>query len=191
MRKNIYGMVIGAVMGLAVLGSAGCVLAAGITQEEAQRTALEAAGVKEEDVIFKNVGTELDDGREFFEVDFFIPGEVKYEFDIDAATGMIIEQDVDLWEADDDYEYAALIENAGKEIPAAGGEITELQAKTIALKDAGFAANEVTFTKCKRDVDDGIVKFEIEFRTADRMEYEYDINAADGTILERSADYDD
>lgn len=191
MKKNIGGLVIGAVMGLTVLGCAGSALAAGITQETAQKTALEAAGVKAEDVIFKPTGTDLDDGREIFEVDFFVPGEVKYEFDIDAATGAIIEQDADLWEADDDFEYAALIENAGKEVKAAAGGITELQAKTIALKDAGFQANEVTFTKCKKDLDDGIEKFEIEFRTADFVEFEFDINAADGTILERSAEIDD
>ena len=191
MKKNIRGMVIGAMMGLTVLGSAGSVLAAGITQEAAQKTALEAAGVKAEDVIFKKAATEFDDGREFYEVDFFIPGEMKYEFDIDASTGAILEQDSDFWEAEDDFEYAALIKSAGKETGAVNGKISEAQAKSIALKDAGLNENEVTFTKCKKDVDDGIEKFEIEFRTADFMEYEYDINVSDGTILEKNADFDD
>ena len=40
-------------------------LLAGITQETAKETALKAAGVKEEDVIFKKTGTDFDDGREF------------------------------------------------------------------------------------------------------------------------------
>ena len=192
MRKNIRGMVIGAMMGLTVLGSAASVLAAGITQENAQEVALKAAGVKAEDVIFKKSGKGFDDGREYYEVDFFIPGEMKYEYDIDAATGAILEQDSDFWDADDDFEYAALIGNAGKETSqAANGEISESQAKAIALKDAGFNENEVTFTKCRKDIDDGIQKFEIEFRTPDFMEYEYDINVSDGTILERNADFDD
>ena len=191
MKKMNYGMVIGAVMGLAVFGFAGSALAAGITPENAQKTALEAAGVKEEDVIFKKTGIELDDGREFFEVDFFIPGEVKYEFDIDDASGAVIEQDSDLWEPEDDFEYAALIEKAGKEAKAADGKIAEQQAKAIALEDAGLQENEVTFINCKKDIDDGIEIFEIEFRTADFMEYNYDINAADGTILEKSAESDD
>ena len=191
MKKTISGMIIGAVMGMTVFGCAVSAQAAGITQESAQKTALEAAGVKEEDVIFKKAGKELDDGREIFEVDFFIPGEVKFEFDIDAASGAIIEQDMDLWEPEDDFEYAALIEKAGKEIKVPDGEITELQAKTIALKDAGLKTDEVLFTKCKKDLDDGIEKFEIEFKTSDFMEYEYEIDAADGTILEKSADFDD
>ena len=37
-------------------------------------------------------------------------------------------------------------------------------------------------------MDDGVVKFEIEFVTADGMEHEYAIGAADGRILERSAE---
>lgn len=191
MKKSIRGMVIGAMMGLTVLGCAGSALAAGITQEYAQEVALKAAGVKAEDVIFKRSGTEFDDGREFFEVDFIIPGEMKYEYDIDAATGAILEQDSEFWEAEDDFEYAALIESAGKETVAINGETTEAQAKAIALKDAGLNEKEVTFTKCKKDMDDGIKKFEIEFRTADFMEYEYEINVSDGTILEKSADFDD
>ena len=191
MKRNICGMVMGTVMGLAVLGCAGSALAAGVTPESAQKTALEAVGLKAEDVIFKSTGADLDDGRNIFEVDFFVPGEVKYEFDIDAATGAIIDQDMDLWEADDDFEYAALIGNSKKEVKAAAGKITELQAKSIALKDAGLRENEVTITKCRKEFDDGIEKFEVEFRTADFMEYDYDINAADGTILERNAEFDD
>ena len=191
MKKNICGMVIGAVMGLTVLGCAGSALAAGVTQESAQKTALEAVGLKAEDVIFKPAGADLDDGREIIEVDFFVPGKEKYEFDIDANTGAIVEQDMDLWDMDDDFEYAALIEEHRKEVKAAAGEVSELQAKAIALKDAGLKESEVIFTKCKKDFDDGIEKFDIEFRTADFMEYEYDIYAVDGTILEKNADFDD
>ena len=43
----------------------------------------------------------------------------------------------------------------GQDTAAAAGEITELQAKAIALKDAGLGVNDVTFVKCKKDVDDG------------------------------------
>ena len=43
------------------------------------------------------------------EVDLFIPSQMKYEFDIDANTGKIIDQDVDYWEADDHIEYGYLL----------------------------------------------------------------------------------
>ncbi|MDO5702070.1 MAG: PepSY domain-containing protein [Lachnospiraceae bacterium] len=191
MKKTLS--VIAALAAVIVAGTA--VSAAAITLEDAQKTALDAVGVKEEQVIFKSAGLDNDDGREIYEVDFFIPGEIKYEFDIDANTGAIVEQDIEMWEADDDTEYAALIKDAGIKTDsaaaaAADGGITELQAKMIALKDAGLKADEATFTKCRKDLDDGIEKYEIEIRTAQGTEYEYDIKVSDGTILEKDIDND-
>lgn len=177
--------------------SAATVSAAGITKEEAQKKALEAVSLKEDQVVFVPVEEDFDDGRQIFEVDFLVPGEMKYGFDIDAATGAVVEQDIDLWEAEDDVEYAALISAAGMQtdsaavsVEAVDGEITDLQARMIALVDAGLKADEVTYTKCEKDLDDGIMKYEVQMRTPDGMEYEYDINAADGTILEKDIDRD-
>jgi len=187
-----------AIAALAGALTAATVSAAGITREEAQKKALEAVGVTEDQVVFKPLETDIDDGKEVYEIDFFIPGEIKYEFDIDSTTGAIMEQDIDLWEAEDDVELADLIKNAGKLADSAvaavedvAGEISELQAKMIALVDAGFKADEVTFTKCKKDKDDGIMQFEVELKLADGTEYNYEINAADGKILEKDVDRDD
>ena len=180
------------ITGMLLAGTAASVFAAGISQEEAQKTALAAADLKEEDVIFSKLAKGFDDGFEIYEIDFIIPGESKYEFDIDAATGSILDQDMDLWEPEDDFEYAALIEESktGK-AAAVSGEITEQQAKEIALKDAGVSETDTSFIKCRKDMDDGITRYEIEFRTADGMEYDYDIQIDTGKILERSAEMDD
>ena len=176
-----------------VIAAATTVSAAGVTREDAQKKSLEAANVKEDQVIFKQADTDTDDGRQIFEVDFFVPGEMKYEFDIDANTGAILEQEIDLWEADDDMEYADLIKAAGTDVKAAEtveGEISELQAKMIALKDSGFKADEVTFTRCRRDQDDGTWQYEVELKLADGTEYDYEIKAADGTIMDKDIDKD-
>ena len=177
------------------MAAATTVSAASISLEDAQKKALDAVGVKEEQVIFKTAETDEDDGRQIYEIDFFIPGELKYEFDIDINSGAIVEQDIDLWEADDDIEYADLIKAAKGELEteaeAVEGEISELQAKMIALKDAGFRADEVTITKCKRDLDDGVWQFEVELKTADGMEYDYEIKASDGKIVDRDIDTED
>ena len=77
------------------------------------------------------------------------------------------------------------------EAEAIEGEISELQAKMIALKDAGFKADEVKVTKCKRDLDDGVWQFEVELKLADGTEYEYEINASDGKIVDKDIDTDD
>ena len=194
MKKRMMGIVMGVMTGMMVFGTAAGTLAANIGLEDAKKTALEAVGVTEDQVIFKKAAQDMDDGREIFEIDFFVPHEVKYEFDIDANTGMIADQDMDLWEADDDAEYAFLMKDAAKTAAAAAqaaGEITELQAKTIAVNDAGLDMNAVTFTKCRRDTDDGVEQFEIEFHTADFSEFDYDICVKNGRILDKGFDFAD
>lgn len=74
------------------------------------------------------------------------------------------------------------------------GTIDMEKAKTIALEDAGLAASDVNFTKTKLDTDDGVQKYEIEF-TSNGYEYDYDINAQTGAIMEKGKEvvepYDD
>ena len=69
--------------------------------------------------------------------------------------------------------------------------ISENEAKAIALKDAGYEANEVRFLKAKLDFDDGRYEYEIEFRADGNLEYDYSINAVNGKIVEFDRDYDD
>ena len=69
----------------------------------------------------------------------------------------------------------------------AGTEITEAEAKEIALKDAGLAEADVTFTKIGRDSDDGIEKYEIEFYSG-QTEYDYDIECSTGRIISKSTE---
>ena len=72
------------------------------------------------------------------------------------------------------------------------GEITEAQAKKIVLKHAGLKSKEVKFIKCYQDLDDGILKYEIEFIHGEQK-FEYDVRVNDGMILDFSIDsvYDD
>ena len=192
MKKMIISAA--AVMAASVIGFSMSAAAAPIDIETAKEIALKTVGLTEDQVILKQTETDTDDGKKIIEIDFFIPGEVKYEYDIDQETGAILEQDIDLWEADDDTEYADLIKAAKDGITnvteAVKGEISELQAKTIALKDAGLKADEVRITKCKRDEDDGVWQFEIELKLADGTEYDYEIKASDGTIVDKDVDKD-
>ena len=75
---------------------------------------------------------------------------------------------------------------------AATDDIGIDKATEIALKDAGLAESDVQFTKQQPDMDDGVSIYEVEF-TSGELEYEYDIDAATGKILESSTDsvYDD
>ena len=60
-------------------------------------------------------------------------------------------------------------------------------AKSAALSHAGLSASAVTGFQCELDEDDGRYRYEIEFR-ANGMEYEYEIDAATGTVLKAEMD---
>ena len=57
----------------------------------------------------------------------------------------------------------------------------------IALENAGLSADGVTFIRTHLDYDDGRAEYEVEFYQGN-MEYDYDIDAVNGTIL--SYDHD-
>lgn len=65
--------------------------------------------------------------------------------------------------------------------------ISSDEAKQIALQHANLSDNQVTFIKVSQDYDDGIHIYEVEFYYNNR-EYNYDINAINGTILSYEQD---
>ena len=66
------------------------------------------------------------------------------------------------------------------------------KAKEIALRDAGLASSQVQFEKAMLDRDDGRLVYEIEFFIRGQKEYDYEIDACTGQILERDVeDWDD
>lgn len=73
---------------------------------------------------------------------------------------------------------------------ASGSYISGDAAKEIALNHAGLSASEVFFKKSKLDREDRIMVYEIEFYYGN-WEYEYEINATTGAILEYDIEWDD
>lgn len=63
------------------------------------------------------------------------------------------------------------------------------QALAIALAHAGLSGNQVTVTKAELDTDDSVAEYEIEFLSGG-FEYEYEIDAYSGAILEWERDED-
>ena len=148
-----------------------------IGEDEAKKIALKDAGAKEKDTTYLTVHLDTDDGAVIYEVEFMV-GNKEYDYDIDAVSGKIVSKDFDI--------------EANNTTSTAKGAITKDQAKEIALKDAGFAAGDVTFTKVKQEFDDGIEKIKVKFVQGE-TEYEYDIEVATSKILEAGTDsvYDD
>lgn len=61
--------------------------------------------------------------------------------------------------------------------------ISSEDAKAIALEHAGLTEADVTFIKCELDTDYDDHNYDVEFYTADRLEYDYEIDAYTGRIL--------
>ena len=62
--------------------------------EKATEIALSDAGFSSGEVEFTKQSADIDDGISIYEIEF-INGETKYEYDIDAGTGKILDKDTD------------------------------------------------------------------------------------------------
>ena len=68
-----------------------------------------------------------------------------------------------------------------------GTDIGAEKAKQIALQHAGVSASNAVFVKAEREYDDGRLTYDVDFYAGNK-EYDYEILAADGTILSYDAD---
>ena len=142
--------------------------------EAAKSAALADAGVNAADTTFTEQKRDRDDGVLVYDIDFYT-SDMKYEYEIDAATGAVRERKS---------------ERRNNQTQTGTTDIGLEAAKQIAFEHAGVSAGEVYLSKAKYENDDGIRVYEIEFYK-DRMEYEYTIHATTGRILEFDAEYDD
>lgn len=82
--------------------------------------------------------------------------------------------------------------DAAAEVQAdtSSGGITEEEAKKIAFADAGIQESDVTGVRVRKEIDDGIEEYEVDFYVGN-TEYDYDIDASTGTIRSKDLDIDD
>lgn len=138
-----------------------------IGEEAAKQIALQHAGGSQ----VSNTKVHLDrkDGKVIYEIEFYV-GSDKYEYEVDAYSGKILEFDIDIQETTSQAEVRI---------------ISEDEAKQIAIQHAGIT--QAAFKKVKCDKDDGKIVYEIEFYAANN-EYEYEIDGYSGKILDYDVD---
>lgn len=149
-----------------------------ITIEEARAIALKDAGLAEAEVHYILEHLDHENGRSVYDIEFYHDTK-EYDYEIDAATGEIIERDFDI----ENYEIPADQATTSSEY------ITAEKAKEIALAHVGLTEKDVRFEKVERDNDDGKVVYELEFKEG-KTEYEFDIDAITGDILSYDKDHD-
>ncbi|MCD7746916.1 MAG: PepSY domain-containing protein [Firmicutes bacterium] len=145
--------------------------------DTAKQIALDDAGVSKSNATFTKVKQDIDDGIVVYDIEFYTTN-YEYEYEINAATGAIVSRS------------ASALKSASNSGTSTGTTISVDEAKAIALSHAGYSASQVTFSKAKLDKDDGVTVYEIEFYVGN-IEYEYEINAATGAILEYDSEVDD
>ena len=148
--------------------------------DAAKNTALSNANIDASNAVFTEA--KLDDkyGTAYYEVDFTANG-VEYEYDIDAITGTVIEQN------QKQSGNAQATNNATNQTTTS--VIDEAKAKEIALNHAGVTEADTSFILAKADKDDGRQVFDVEFYVSStNSEYDYEIDAQTGEII--SFDYD-
>lgn len=150
-----------------------------ISLEAAKESALTDAKLNPNQVSFHQAKLDWDKGLQVYDLEF-VSGNTEYDYEIDAATGAIREKDID-------HKQNPGNQNNNNN---AGTMLSPEQAKAIALANASLKANQVTFSKVKLDNEDGLQVYEVKF-TSGNMEYEYEIDAISGRIIDFSKELDD
>ena len=147
------------------------------TMDSAKAIALADAGLTEAEVTFTKEKLDWDNGLAVYDIEFYM-ADREYEYEINAATGAIMERNEEAFQ------------NPGNYSGGTDSLIGEDKAKETAAAHAGFSTAEVFFTKVKLEEEYGRMEYEIEFYK-DRVEYEVTIDAVSGTVLEYESEYDD
>jgi|GEM_PF-3934714 len=121
--------------------------------------------------------SEREDGCDFYEVEFTKPRYFSYEYDIDAATGRVLDYKCD-W--DDDR---GAPDGVTQEFV-----LTEAESLALALAHAGVDETIVTVRETRTYVEKGVSLYEFEFYSA-KAEYEYLVSGSSGILLEYECDW--
>ena len=164
-----------------------------ISPDEAIDAALKHAGVSRENaVMFGAPSLDEDNGKVHYDVEFGYNG-FEYDYEVAVADGSVLK-------AEKEAERVKVSEkesvSAKPELPASkenksnnnnNGYISVEAAKQKALDDAGVKAEDAVFLKAYYDSDDMVPHYDVKFE-ANGYEYEYEVKASDGAILEKDVD---
>lgn len=188
--KKIHKIIL-AVIGIILLIALGVFVYIKVTyisKAEAREIVLNQAQNERDNIHITKV--ELDIEENLYEVEFYCCNhDVEYESKINAKTGRIIytnfnRSSVQVNTNQNNTNQSSNTQNNTNQDNE--NNITIEKAKQIALEDAKAKESEVIFTETKRDLDDGIVKYDIEF-IYNNYKYDYEITET-GEIISYSKD---
>lgn len=160
-----------------------------IGKDAAAYAAEQYAGTTALDSVTAEVDPELDESPAHYEVELQTAwGE--FEYLVDAYTGKVLSGQKDLLAA---VSAPNDTTKPADQKPAPSGTVQDIgyaKAKSIALNHAGVSENQAYDMDIELDDEDGTLVYEVEFKSGN-TEYDYEIDAASGTILKHEAELDD
>ncbi len=139
-----------------------------LNKNQATAIAYNHAGVSADSVTYCKVEMEQEKDGMIYEIDF-IAGSADYEYEIDAATGNII--DCECEEAPRSHD------------DTSKGFIGSEKAKEIAFSIKGVKASEVSVVDVELGRENGMIIYEVEFHHNGKK-YEVEIDAVSGAIID-------
>ena len=212
MKKNkvLFAAVLAAVvLGIGSIGVYAAVQVAqnnSISEETARNFAFVDAGISPEEANVIKTEFDFEKGKFVYEIDF-LTEDTKYEYTIDAKSGAVLGKETEILSSaagqstnqnsNTAEEPVPTEKTAQTQKPASTEKLVQTQtaepsvlgieeAKAIALSDAGISVDEAVFSKAKQDHENGQIVYEIDFYINGQWEYEYEIDAVTGAILEKS-----
>lgn len=152
-------------------GAAATTPAGAVDADGAKQIALDDAGLTEDQVSFIRTERDRDDGRTYYEVEFYtIADHAEYDYEIDADTGAIISQDYDA-------EYYTASQS--------GGTVSEETVRQTVLAKVPGATEDNLRMRLERD--DGRELYEGTIVYND-MKYDFGVDAYSGAVREWEAE---
>lgn len=189
-----------------------------LTKAESQGIALDHANLKENEVTGLHAEYDFDDGIPQYEVEFH-QGDYEYDYTIHAETGKVLHWNKEYdpvkpqtkptepetpttaptepkpTEPETPTTTPTEPKPTEPETPTTAPtepkpqRLTREQAQTIALEHAGLTAKQVKGLEIEFDVDDGVPEYSVEFYH-EGWEYDYEIHAESGKLLDWDKEYD-
>ena len=178
MKKTVI-LLLAVMLAASLFTGCGAVQKETVTKNQAVQAVYASVGIEESDALYTLVTESEDTALPCYDVEILVDG-VLYRYRIDAAKGDILRVTVN------NQEIAP--ESLPKAESAPDSNYIGIDAaKAIAYGDAAILEEDVRFFEYKMDYALGQYLYDLEFET-DSAEYEYEINALDGTIFKKDVD---
>ncbi len=166
---------------------------ASVNPDAAIDIALKHAGVSRENaVMFGTPSLDEENGKSHYDIEFGYNG-FEYDYEIAVADGAILKAEKEAEKVNVTVREKTPVkstEPVSKENKSKNnnnGYISVEAAKQKALDDAAVKAEDAVFLKAYYDSDDIVPHYDVKFE-ANGYEYEYEVKASDGSVLEKDVD---